>query len=245
MGSLGKLRKSDVKKRISVDETTDMALFVRTSDEDMAVWNRRRIVDALVREAYVDPATAEEISKEVQEQIVASGTTVITAPLIREVMQLAGETKTILTVDPKFNNFFEYTSATVFKPNRKETEEALGIRMTSDTDIEQAGKELLQKLKADNVLLTLGEKGMALFESSGEVSRVSTKARHVADVSGAGDMVIATLTMALAAGADIRQAAMLANFADGIVCGEVGIVPIERDVLFEEVSGSEHMEGGH
>jgi ribonucleoside-triphosphate reductase len=86
VGSLGEYRKSEVKNRISVDETTDMTLFVRTSDEDMAVWNRRRIVDALVREAYVDPATAEEISKEVQEQIVASKTTVITAPLIRELV---------------------------------------------------------------------------------------------------------------------------------------------------------------
>ena len=86
MGSLGEIRKSEVKNRISTDETTDMALFVRTSDEDMVVWNRGRIVDALVREAYVDPATAEEISKEVQEQIVASRTTVITSPLIRELV---------------------------------------------------------------------------------------------------------------------------------------------------------------
>jgi anaerobic ribonucleoside-triphosphate reductase len=86
VGSLGELGRSGVEGRRAVDETTDMALFVRTSDEDMAVWNRQRIVDALVREACVDPATAEEISKEVQEQIVASKTTVITAPLIRELV---------------------------------------------------------------------------------------------------------------------------------------------------------------
>ena len=86
MGSLGEYRKSEVKSLISVDETTDMALFVRTSDEDMVVWNRQRIVDALVREAYVDPATAEEISKEVQDQIVASKTSLITAPLVRELV---------------------------------------------------------------------------------------------------------------------------------------------------------------
>ena len=86
MGSLGEIRKSEVKSRISTDETTDMALFVRTSDEDMVVWNRQRIIDALVREACVDLATAEEVSKEVQKQIVASGTTVITSPLIRELV---------------------------------------------------------------------------------------------------------------------------------------------------------------
>ena len=86
MGSLSELGRSEVKRRISSDETTDLALFVRTSDEDMAFWNRQRIVDALVREAYVDLATAEEISKEVQDQILASKISLITAPLIRELV---------------------------------------------------------------------------------------------------------------------------------------------------------------
>lgn len=86
MGSLGEYIRRDAARRISTDETTDMALFVRTSDEDMAMWNRQRIVDALIREAYVDPDTAEEISREVQDQIVASKTSLITAPLIRELV---------------------------------------------------------------------------------------------------------------------------------------------------------------
>jgi len=86
VGFLSELGGSEVKRRISTDETTDLALFVRTSDEDMAFWNRQRIVDALVREAYVDLATAEEISKEVQDQILASKISLITAPLIRELV---------------------------------------------------------------------------------------------------------------------------------------------------------------
>jgi len=86
VGSLGEYRRSEVKRRISDHETTDLALFVRTSDEDMAMWNRQRIVNALVREAYVDLATAEEISKEVQDQIVASKISLITAPLVRELV---------------------------------------------------------------------------------------------------------------------------------------------------------------
>jgi ribonucleoside-triphosphate reductase len=86
VSSLSEYKKSEVKKRISADETTDLALFVRTSDEDMALWNRQRIVDALVREAYVNLDTAEEISKEVQDQIVASKISLITAPLIRELV---------------------------------------------------------------------------------------------------------------------------------------------------------------
>ena len=83
--------------------------------------------------------------------------------------------------------------------------------------------------------MTLGEKGMALLESDGTFSHVETKARHVADVSGAGDTVIATLAMALVSGATIKEAAVLANYAGGIVCGEVGIVPIEKNILLETI----------
>jgi D-beta-D-heptose 7-phosphate kinase/D-beta-D-heptose 1-phosphate adenosyltransferase len=125
---------------------------------------------------------------------------------------------------------------TVFKPNRKETEEALGLRLHDQPSVERAGLMLVTRLQADSVLLTLGERGMSLFESDGTTTHVSTTARKVADVSGAGDTVISTLTMALSAGGSIKEAATLANFAGGVVCGEVGIVPIERKVLYETVA---------
>lgn len=160
---------------------------------------------------------------------------VMTRGLIRTVIELARKHGRIVTVDPKFNNFFEYRQATVFKPNRKETEEALGVRLGSNVDVESAGRTLLERLQAENVLMTLGERGMALFERSGEASFVPTHARHVADVSGAGDTVVATLTIALAAGAGTKEAAALANHAGGIVCGEVGIVPISKPALFEAI----------
>ncbi|HEY4644619.1 MAG TPA: PfkB family carbohydrate kinase, partial [Bacteroidota bacterium] len=140
-----------------------------------------------------------------------------------------------VTVDPKFHNFFEYTNVTVFKPNRKETEEALGRRLTDVRSIEEAGWDLVKRLETDNVLLTLGEKGMSLFERGGDVTHVETRAQHVADVSGAGDTVISTLTMAIVAGATVKEASALANHAGGVVCGEVGIVPIQRDALLNAV----------
>ena len=164
---------------------------------------------------------------------------VLTRDLIKAIIELAKKREKIIAVDPKFHNFFEFRNATVFKPNRKETEEALGVRLVRPGEVEKAGRTLLERLGADNVLMTLGEKGMALFERSGNVSMVPTHARHVADVSGAGDTVIATLTVALAAGAHIREAASLANHAGGIVCGEVGIVPIVKgdllDVLLQSI----------
>jgi bifunctional ADP-heptose synthase (sugar kinase/adenylyltransferase) len=96
----------------------------------------------------------------------------------------------------------------------------------------------LKRLNAETVLLTLGDQGMSLFSRSGEILNVPTKAWSVADVSGAGDTVISTLTIALAGGASMSEAATLANYAAGIVCSEVGIVPINllalRKAVLEE-----------
>ncbi|MBA4312406.1 MAG: D-glycero-beta-D-manno-heptose-7-phosphate kinase [Chlorobiaceae bacterium] len=156
---------------------------------------------------------------------------VIVKNLIGEVISIANENQKIITVDPKFNNFFEYKNITVIKPNRKEAEEAMGIRLKTDEDILIAGKTLIEKLHVKNVLLTRGEHGMSLFESDGKISHMPTKALTVSDVSGAGDTVISTLTMALAGGSTIKEAATLANFAGGIVCGYAGIVPIKLDEL--------------
>ena len=156
---------------------------------------------------------------------------VIVKNLIAEVIGIANANQKIIAVDPKFNNFFEYKNVTVIKPNRKEAEEAMGIRLKTDEDILIAGKTLIEKLHVKNVLLTRGEHGMSLFESDGKISHMPTKALTVSDVSGAGDTVISTLTMAIAGGSTIKEAATLANFAGGIVCGYAGIVPINRDEL--------------
>ncbi len=161
---------------------------------------------------------------------------VMTERMIKETIKICNDGEKIITVDPKFNNFFTYQNVTVFKPNRKEAEDVLGIRVNNGIDITNAGTKLLEKLNCKYVLLTLGEKGIALFEKGKAERRIPTKARKVADVSGAGDTVISTLTMALTAGADIYDAAYLANYAGGLVCQEVGIVPIELNNLFNAVS---------
>lgn len=160
---------------------------------------------------------------------------VLSSSLINQLIELANKNKKLITVDPKFNNFYEYKNVTVFKPNRKEAEDILGMKIKTDADISFAGNTLLKKLNAKNILLTLGEGGIAVFEKNKPEKRMPTKARKVADVSGAGDTVISTLTLALAAGANIYEASYLANYAGGIVCEEVGIIPIELDKLFDTV----------
>ncbi len=207
----------------------------REAKTDIAPAIESLLLDALKRELpSLDGIILEDYNKGV-----------MTRSLIVGIIASARSAGKIVTVDPKFNNFFEYTGATVFKPNRKESEEALGRKMKSLAEIEDCGRELVNRLQAENVLLTLGEKGMLLIEKSGGASHVPTMARQVADVSGAGDTVISTLTMGLAAGATIKESAMLANFAGGIVCGEVGIVPIDRQLLFDTVLESNGIGGGN
>lgn len=149
--------------------------------------------------------------------------------LITEVLKYANSNNIAVYVDPKFVNFMYYKGVTVFKPNKKEASQALKIDIKSKDDVINAGKLLLDKLKCQNVLLTLGDKGMMLFEDNGRVHHVDTKARLVSDVSGAGDTVIATLAACSSGNATMTEAAIIANIAAGYVCGEPGIVSVTKD----------------
>jgi rfaE bifunctional protein kinase chain/domain len=157
---------------------------------------------------------------------------VITRSVIHRTIELGRKRGIPVLVDPKLQNFFEYQECTVFKPNRKEVEDALGIRLHTEEETIAAGLRLLDMMKAENILLTLGEKGMMLFER-GEMEpfAIPTRARQVADVSGAGDTVIACLAVSMACGMSVREAAVLANRAAGLVIEELGIVPIYREQL--------------
>lgn len=160
---------------------------------------------------------------------------VITKELIKNVIDLAKKHNIPVTVDPKFDNFFEFKNVDVFKPNRKEAEEAIGQKIKSDEDLFMVMQSIQKKIGCDNLLLTRGEKGMALMEKNGEITLINTRARNIADVSGAGDTVISTLTMALVSGATPKEAAVISNFAAGIVCEEVGVVPIRKEILINKI----------
>ncbi len=157
---------------------------------------------------------------------------VLTESLITQVVASARKKNKLITVDPKFKNFLNYRNVSVFKPNIKETEQALAMKISSEKDLVTAGKVLLDNLQVDNVLITRGSEGMSLFEKNGNVAHVPTRARKVSDVSGAGDTVISTLTAAMVGGASFQEAATMANYAAGIVCEEIGIVPVEAKKLY-------------
>jgi rfaE bifunctional protein kinase chain/domain len=160
---------------------------------------------------------------------------VVTQMLIEEVIAVARKYNTIVTVDPKYNNFWTYKNVTVFKPNRREVEDVLGGRLKTSEEVDAAGKKILETLGAENVLITKGEEGMSLFESNGSVLHIPSSARVVQDVSGAGDSVISTLTVALAGGADIHEACTLASHAGGIAVGAVGIVAVKTEDLLASI----------
>lgn len=144
--------------------------------------------------------------------------------LIRAAMATAARRGIPVVVDPKFRQFFDYAGATVFKPNRREMESALG----AEVDLEQrdALPRALTRLKVQNLLLTLGADGMVLVTRDGATTNLPSLAREVYDVSGAGDTVTAWVGTCLAAGATVREAAQMANIAAGIEVGKAGVATV-------------------
>jgi rfaE bifunctional protein kinase chain/domain len=147
--------------------------------------------------------------------------------LIAAVMEIARRRGIPVVVDPKFRQFFEYAGATVFKPNRRELESALGAAV--DLQNGNALPDVLTRLKVDNLLVTLGAEGMVLVMKDGSTTHIPSMARDIYDVSGAGDTVTAWLGSALAAGASVREAAQLANYAAGVEVGKSGVATVSPE----------------
>ncbi|MHB8154604.1 MAG: D-glycero-beta-D-manno-heptose-7-phosphate kinase [Candidatus Omnitrophota bacterium] len=170
--------------------------------------------------------------------------------LTADIIKNAKYHKKIVTVDPKENNFDCYKHATCITPNRKEAQNAIRYlkikdrgnlfkiykeTLFTDNDIINAGEEILEYLQLESLLITLGEGGMRLFEK-GKNAHIPTVAQEVFDVSGAGDTVISTFTLALCAGASKLEAAHIANFAAGIVVGKLGTAVTSVRELLERIN---------
>jgi rfaE bifunctional protein kinase chain/domain len=147
--------------------------------------------------------------------------------LIAAVMEIAKRRGIPIVVDPKYRQFFAYAGATVFKPNRRELESALGAAV--DLTNGNALPEVLARLQVDNLLVTLGSDGMVLVTKDGNLTQIPSMAREIYDVSGAGDTVTAWLGTALAAGASLREAAQLANYAAGVEVGKPGVATVSPE----------------
>jgi D-beta-D-heptose 7-phosphate kinase/D-beta-D-heptose 1-phosphate adenosyltransferase len=151
--------------------------------------------------------------------------------VIARVLRTARQRGVPSVVDPKYRHFFDYKGATVFKPNRRELEAALGAAV--DLEHADALPTVMTRLEVDNLLLTLGAKGMALLDKQGQITRMPTQAREVFDVSGAGDTVTAWVGTALAAGSTVLEAAELGNYAAGIEVGKAGVAVVAPDEVLD------------
>lgn len=162
---------------------------------------------------------------------------VLTESLIHEVVALARSNGIPVAVDPKKNNFLAYHDVTLFKPNAKELREGLDVSAESIAELESATAQLQELLHCTYLMTTLSEKGVLMRHYDGKTAHLlhlPAHPRHITDVSGAGDTVLSVASLCLAAGADARHIAALSNIAGGLVCEQVGVVPVDRNRLFEE-----------
>ena len=206
--------------------------FDEEEDADLGPRDVERVLAAVERAvASADALVLEDYNKGI-----------LVPAVIAEATRLASARGIPVVVDPKYRNFFEYRGATVFKPNRRELESALGAAV--DIEHPQTLPATLQRLGVAHLLLTLGEQGMALISADGATHRVPTTAREVYDVVGAGDTVTAYLATMLAAGATAREAAVVANFAAGVEVGKLGAATVTPEELLDAYDAFVERAGG-
>ena len=171
------------------------------------------------------------------------GKGVISLKLLDSLIAMCNKRGIFVAVDPKETHFFNYRRISAITPNHLEAGFVVGKKIKDETTLAEVGWRILEQLEARSVLITLGEKGMALFEDgqlrSGRrhITRIPTMARDVYDVTGAGDTVIATLTMAVAAGGSLKEAAFISNVAAGEVVAHVGTAQVAKDRLKQLLLG--------
>jgi D-beta-D-heptose 7-phosphate kinase/D-beta-D-heptose 1-phosphate adenosyltransferase len=207
----GSGRPTTVKTRIVAHHQQVVRADRELADDVPAALERE--VLAHVREAL--PACGALVVSDYQKGVITPG-------VMKAALALARRRRIPVLVDPKVRHFALYRGVAVITPNQLEAEQATGIRIRSDADLRAAGERILARLRCGAVLITRGEHGMALFERGRRPVHIPTAAREVFDVTGAGDTVIATLALAVCAGAGLAEGAVLANYAAGVVVGKLG-----------------------
>jgi len=158
---------------------------------------------------------------------------VIVAELLSQIIERFRGSDKPVTIDPRPKNGPLYKGASIVTPNTREAEELLGRKFETEEDVLKGGTDLMRQLKLDAALITRGEHGMSLFERGKKPLTIPTRAREVFDVTGAGDTVIATFSLALAAGCPMAEAAEIANLAAGVVVGIVGTAVASPRLVLE------------
>jgi D-glycero-beta-D-manno-heptose-7-phosphate kinase len=217
-----------------------------TTEKTRVIGNQQQVlrVDHEVR-GTIPVAVAEELAAAIAERITDFDAVIfedydkglLSPTLIAAVTQAANAAGIPTIVDPKYRNFLAYAGVTLFKPNMKELNEALGIRISNRDipGISAAVHSLRARMPHAMTLITLSENGVVAIDAEGQHHHLPAHLRKIADVSGAGDTVVALMALTLAAGLPLPQAAAIANLGGGLVCEEVGVVPISPERLAAEI----------
>ena len=158
---------------------------------------------------------------------------VISRSLIADLVKIAKNHNKLTIADPKGLAFEKYSGVSLLTPNSKEAALSTGVEITDEKSVAIAGNILMEKSGLERLLITCGKDGMVLFEPDSEPLKISTKAREVYDVSGAGDTVLAVLGLGMAAGLQLKEAISLANTAAGLVVGKVGTATVSKRELLD------------
>lgn len=164
---------------------------------------------------------------------------VLSETMIKSVIAAAQARNIPIVVDPKKKNFFAYQGVTLFKPNAKELRDGLGVQAETIDELRQAATVLQERLQCVFLMTTLSEQGVMILHN-GEFRHIAALPRHIVDVSGAGDTVLSVAALSVALKQDAATIASLSNIAGGLVCEEVGVVPIDKEKLSVEFKRIRH-----
>jgi rfaE bifunctional protein kinase chain/domain len=263
IGLLGKDRSGQQLRELLSEQKIDTSNAVEEATFHTIVKTRiiarHQQVVRVDRERFVGPSTPqiEEVVAAIRKNIPEIDAVIfedygkgfLSTELVSQIADAARSARKIVAADPNPRDLVEWRGLTVIKPNRAEAFHAAGISggepdivPSQDTDLKRTGETLLKKWEAENVLITLGEHGMMLFQKKEAPHYIPAKAQEVFDVSGAGDTAIALFTLGLACGATPTEAAEIANHASAVVVSKLGTATVTRDELM--ASFREDSEGG-
>lgn len=248
---IGKDEEGQQLKNLLNDNKIDTRFII--SSERRMTTNKIRIIGRNQQMMRLDAERNDDLEKEAEENLINKieeyilaeqphaiilqdyNKGVLTEKIIAKVIELCNKHNIISTADPKRKNFFAYKGVNLFKPNFKEVKESLHILSDelNGNILSEIHEQLVEKLHHEISLITLSEKGI-FYQKANELNIIPSHVRKVADVSGAGDTVIAVASLVYAATKNIHLAAEVANIAGGIVCEEVGTAAINKQKLFEE-----------
>lgn len=227
-------RITELLKSSGVDSQLEIDSKVPTTVKLRVIARQQQLIRLDFEEAPSEAALAHKLER--YERLVGKADVVILSDYgkgalgqVALMIEQARAQKKMILVDPKGDDYAKYRGATVLTPNRSELRQVVG-QWSSEEDLTRRAQDLRKSLHLEALLLTRSEEGMSLFTEAG-VSHVKAQAREVFDVSGAGDTVIGTLAVALAAGWPLERAMALANRAGGIVVGKLGTATVTSEEL--------------